>query len=179
MRKSLQTLLFAVLSAGSAASQAAPVVDAGWYGFCFGATGSSATAGCENEAGKTTDFPLNLTLAGSTLLKITDGFSIGDVFDVYVDGAKLLTTSAPGTGSGLDDPDELFNSGYYSAGSLLLAAGNHQVNFVVADSPFGAGGAYFELESVRNRVPVPGSLALAGLALMGMGVAGRRRRNAA
>ena len=172
----LKVLASAALISASAASMAGPIaVDAGWYGFCFGGPGSAATVGCQNLGVGTEGNPFTFSLGGPGLLKVTDAFDIGDVFDVYVNSVLTFTTSTPGAGSSTSDPDVAFASGYYSAGSLVLAAGNYSVDVFVNQSPFGGGGAYLEVES-RHAVPLPGTLALVGLGLAGFGL--RRRRTA-
>jgi hypothetical protein len=169
--KLLRKFVGVALLAASTASMADPIgVDAGWYGFCFGGAGSGATNGCQNSGVGSAGNPFTFSLSGPGLLKVTDAFNIGDTFDVFVNSVLAFTTSAPGAGSFTGDPDVAFASGYYSAGSLLLAAGNYSIDIFANQSPFGGGGSYVEIESA---IPLPGTLALVGLGLAGLGL--RRR----
>ncbi|MBI3367855.1 MAG: PEP-CTERM sorting domain-containing protein [Burkholderiales bacterium] len=175
--KLLRTLTAAaVLGAAATSSMATAVtVDAGWYGFCFGATGSGATAGCKNEGIDVAGNTMTFTLASAGTVKVTDGFNIGDTFNVLIDGLFAFHTSVPGSGATLTDPDALFASGYYSAGSIVLAAGSHTLDIVVDASPFGGGGAYVEVVT-GGSVPLPGTLALVGAGMAALGL--RRRKQA-
>lgn len=164
--KSIKLAVAGALLAASGASMADPIaVDAGWYGFCFGGTGSPATNGCQNDGVGTAGNPFTFSLGGDGLLKVTDAFRIGDILDVWVNGVLAFTTSAPGAGAETSAPDVAFGSGYYSAGSLLLGAGNYSVEIFANTSPFGGGGAYMEVETRGTTVPEPDALALCGLAL--------------
>lgn len=165
---SVLTVLLCTLSISSISHATIITADSGWYGFCFGDVGSGITPGCQNagtagEVGNIIEF----TLIDSAWLKVTDGFGIGDVFDVFVNSALAFTTSTPGTGVGLTDPDALFDSGYYSAGAMFLTSGSYTAEVFVNASPFGAGGAYLELETARQ-VPEPSTLAIFALGIMGL-----------
>jgi hypothetical protein len=158
-------------SGNSLASVITP--DAGWYGFCFGGTGTAATEGCQNQGVGVVGNIIELTLTESAWLMVTDGFLIGDMFDVYVDSELAFTTSLPSAGPMLDDPDALFASGYYSAGSMLLEAGRYAIEIFVAASPYNAGGGYVQVASAAA-VPAPASLLIFGLVLVGLGFSRRR-----
>lgn len=167
--------LFAALLVPGFASAGPITPDAGWYGFCFGDAGSAAEAGCVNEAVGTTGNAITFDLLGPGILKVTDAFNIGDIFDVYIDSVLAFTTSTPGTGSEVTNPDVAFSSGYYSAGSALLAAGSYTVDIFANTSPFQGGGAYFTVESQAAPVPAPATLLLFGAGLLGLGLARRRK----
>jgi hypothetical protein len=109
------------------------------------------------------------------LLKVTDAFQFGDVFDVYVNSVLAFTTGGfDAGGTSTTDPDIAFDGGEYSSGSILLAAGAYTVEILVAASPFGGGGAYIEVESAS--VPEPGTLALLGIGLLGLGMMRREKK---
>lgn len=172
MKKLLCSVLFAVAMVGGPAVQATPlVVDAGWYGFCFGGSGSPATAGCQNDAtagvaGNTMTF----AAATDVWLKITDAFQYGDTFSIVVDGAAAVLTSVPGSGTEFTDPDAAFGADY-SKIAILLAAGAHTVDIFADASPFGGGGGYVQVRAV----PLPATLALLGLGLVALGWSRRKR----
>jgi hypothetical protein len=176
--KSIKFAVAGALLAASGVSMADPIaVDGGWYGFCFdGGTGNPATNGCQNLAVGTAGNTFTFTLSGNGLLKVTDAFILGDRFDVWVDGSLAFTTSVAGIGAGEADPDAAYNSGYYSTGSFLLAAGSHQVDIFTNVTPGGTGGAYMEVESRGGNVPEPDALALTGLALAALAWSRRSKK---
>ena len=170
------------LFASMTASGTAITPDAGWYGFCFNdAVGSPAEArgfcdvsGTVGEAGNTMTFDLE----GPALLKVTDAFTVGDVFDVFVNSVLAFTTSDPGVLPGpaqIIFPDPAFSSGIYSAGSVLLGAGSYSVDIFVATSPNPPGGvAFVEVESTV--IPIPAAAWLFGSGLIGLfGIARRKK----
>lgn len=174
--KTFKSLVGAALLCASATTMAGPIaVDAGWYGFCFGGPGSPAQFGCLNEGVGSTGNPFTFSLVAAGLLKVTDAFDVGDTFDVYINSVLAFTTSTPGSGGGVSDPDVAFASGDYSAGSLALAPGDYSVDILVNQSPFGGGGAYLEVESTAPPLPLPGTLALMGLGMAALGFRTRKR----
>jgi hypothetical protein len=161
---------------GPAAPDPAVTVDAGWYGFCFGGPGSPATAGCQNSGIGVTGNDITFTAASNVLFEITDAFSPGDSFKVYVDGVLDLTTpSVSSAGScSTADPNAAYVDPCYSHGSISLGSGSYTVDVFAANSPFGSGGAY--LQVVTAAVPEPNSISLllAGMAVLGLLVVRKR-----
>jgi hypothetical protein len=119
---------------------------------------------------------------------ITDLFVATDRFEVY-DGAVLIATtpllpdwtalaagpfdSPPWT----DDPDIAFASGFFSSLVISLGAGSHSLSIkdihippTVSGAPFGDGTVAF-----RAAIPEPATLALFGLALVGLGFVRRHK----
>lgn len=152
------------------------VVDAGWYGFCFGGVGSGATAGCRNaatagEAGNTITF----TAMSNVYLQVTDAFQKGDRFNVNVDGSPSFATSlVPTDAAGATtDPDLAFADPTYSSGQVLLGPGSYQVDISTLLSPFDGGGAYMRVVSAPDGGM---TLLLLGGALVGLESLRRRYR---
>jgi hypothetical protein len=142
------------------------VVDAGWYTFCFEGPGSPAT---DCGYGPSTGNPFTFTAVGPVLLKVTDAFRVGDVFDVYVNSVLAFTTSSPGPGPysmvfWTDNPDEAFASPLWSSGSLWLNPGSYSVDIFASASPWGSGEAFIEVVSAAA-IPEPVSTVLVGSGL--------------
>jgi len=159
--------------AGSDPASNPIVVDAGWYGFCFGGAGSPATVGCQNDGIGVTGNDITFTATGPVYLNVTDAFQKGDTFDVYVNGPLSYTT----TGVPIDplgavtDPNLAFADPTYSHGSVELGAGSYTVDIFANQSPYGGGGAYVEAVTA----PEPNSLLLMVIGLIGVG-AGLKKR---
>ena len=103
--KSIKLAVAGALLAASGATMADPIaVDAGWYGFCFDAgVGQAAFAGgCQNDGVGEAGNPFTFSLSGNGVLKVTDAFLHGDVFDVFVNSVLAFTTSAPAEGLSLN-----------------------------------------------------------------------------
>lgn len=170
--------IMATVAAWPSRASAGPiVVDAGWYGFCFGGVGSAATAGCQNEGIATTGNSFTFVTATSVELKVTDAFQHGDQFDVFVNAVLAFTTSlvAVNIVSTTGNPDLAFADPTYSSGSIILGPGAYSVDVFTAASPFGGGGAYLEVQQAQA-VPEPASLLLFGSGLAALRY--RRRRQA-
>lgn len=154
-------------------AHAGPIsVDAGWYGFCFAEVGSPATPGCQAQGVGTTGNSITFTTTADSFLMVTDAFGVGDIFDVFINNTFAFTTSAPGTGADIFAPGLAFDSGYYSHGSLLLAAGSYEVDIFATASPFGAGAGYVQ---VASAVPEPAGLLMLATGLLGLGFARKKK----
>lgn len=156
---------FAFADAGSAATGCDPADPAG--GFCIPSSGT-ATIFLDAPAW-TFAAP-----AGGAVLTLIDAFLSGDQFEVFDFGISIGLTSLPGQGIDCgDDPVVCLGTAGMSAGIFALAAGNHAITLVPTLSPEGGGSGYL---LVTASVAEPGSLALLGLGIVGLGLARRNRR---
>ncbi|MEJ2455185.1 MAG: PEP-CTERM sorting domain-containing protein [Candidatus Thiodiazotropha sp.] len=118
----------------------------------------------------TTDYGNDWSITAATdstmdFVTAWDGFIPGDVFSLIVDGASVAWTSSYVDTSG-------YFHGVYD--DLFLSAGTHTMSFVV-DSGLDSGGAYSTFGPLTAAsVAEPGTIALLGLGLVGMGLSRKK-----
>ena len=163
--------LFALLLTGIA--QAGPVAtDGTWYGFTWSGEPPNPTVGVARYAlvdpvGDTWTY----TSSKYTVVTITDLEADIDYFELFDFGASVGLTPDPtpffSTACG-GDPDACIADGYSSA-KFILAPGSHSLSIIEVAYSSGGTGAF------KIEVSEPGTLALLGAGLFGLGWLRRRR----
>ncbi len=184
----LTACLVALPSFASSATLSELKVDGGWSEFRF-------MVGLEDgEWLDTSDLQpgqmpgvlrFKFTLAKRAVLQVTDGWLLGDRFQVYSDGILLGETSTPSATAGLtdqqiealgdirDDWSSAFDNERWSSGSWLLDVGEHTITGFVTEMPTEPGRGAVRLISP---VPLPASSILM-LSAFGAWFGFSRRRN--
>lgn len=133
--------------------------------------------GCVPSSGTPTVFAdapaWTFVSVGPAVLHVTDAFARFDQFEVFDFGGSLGLTSVPAE-SGVcgNDPVPCLSDPLASSGSFLLAAGAHSITINQIAST-GNGAAYFMWDLAA--IPEPGTLALFGLGLAGLGFTRRSK----
>lgn len=157
----------ALLTAGSAnATLVTPLsVDTGWTSFGFGAVGT--------QAKRTYTF----TLTGVAILKIVDGFTSGDRFQVFANNVSRGLTSLPASGSSIGNKWDLaFANPNFSQRAFHLGPGSYTVSILVAQrsgTDTGLHNGAVRLDTSPVPVPAGGLLLISAL---GAAAAARRRK---
>lgn len=143
-------------------------VDGKWYytSTNLATEGPDTTGGWMNNPDQDTLWKVTST-DGLTLF-LTDSWNTGDRFEVYVDGAKVLTTPAvanyqlpeiepdvPGGGNPRlfaeqQKVTDSYDAARYSSGSVVVPAGEHTVNVKSIAYPPGLGGAGLALRATAG-----------------------------
>ncbi|MEO2090110.1 MAG: hypothetical protein ABGY75_11510, partial [Gemmataceae bacterium] len=128
-----------------------------WNKFYFGGTGSFATGGA--SGGEPNTFPSlsspPWTFFGPADIRVTDAFLAGDQFAVYDFGVLIGTTSGGVSTGGTDiDPVLAFANPIYGKGVFSVGGGNHSITIQAVTSPFGGGGAFFQVVATPEPLSV-------------------------
>lgn len=166
----------AALATGVSSAQAAPVVMDRWFLFETGPQGSAFAGGTSFGVLSipAPGTPWEITLAAPARLIIVDGFDSGDRYEVFDFGVSLGLTSPPTLGSQCSG-DELacLANQDFSRGAFLLAAGDHALTGIVAQSPFPDGSGFFIIEAAA--APEPASYGVFALGVVALSLATRCR----
>lgn len=157
----------ALLTLGfSGVAEAAPVLGGGWF-----------FDEITNVAAPSAGSPYDFTLVGPAWFRITDGFIIGDTYQVF-DGVDLiLTTSFQGFGAGFGDnvgADIGWTSADFGSAEILLAAGSYSLS-VIGDGFAGTPSGFYTRLDPAAVIPLPAALPLLLAGLGGLVIVGRRR----
>jgi hypothetical protein len=172
-------LALAVAPAPAAAQTALPL--GSWTEFFW----SAVPGPIDDPAGGFT-----FTLAAPGRLRLVDAFAVGEVFDLFVNGALRLTTSTPaddvlGTETDATDGDAAWADARLGRGELALDAGTYAVTVGVrAGAPgYDYGSAFLRADlaggappPVVTTTPEPASVALLGAGLAAVAATAARRR---
>ncbi|MBS0563150.1 MAG: VPLPA-CTERM sorting domain-containing protein [Proteobacteria bacterium] len=157
----------ALLTAGAAtATPVTPLtIDTGWTSFAFGAVGTLAK--------RTYSF----TLTGHAILKIVDGFSSGDRFQVFANNVSrgLTSMTTPGFTTG-NKWDLAFANPNFSHRGFHFGPGTYTVSILVAQrsgTDTGLHNGAVRLDTSPVPVPAGGLLLISAL---GAAAAARRRK---
>jgi hypothetical protein len=80
------------------------------------------------------------------MLRVTDGWYSGDVFDVYDHGSWIGRTLTADLSAECLDPDTCYRNPGMSSGEFPLAAGQHSITIAPSSNLFGPGAAFFRVE---------------------------------
>jgi len=174
MKKSIAIAALGFAAALSA--HAGPISVETWYlGFFNGTVGGAVTgAGPAGGAFNPGAPAWTFTIASDYVLSVIDCCAVGDTFNVF-NGATLLGTTAVGTAGNCFTAVDCDTLPGVGRGDFLLSAGSYSISMTVATA-VDSGNLFFNVRDVPGRVPEPGTLALAGLALGGLAAARRRKQ---
>ncbi len=133
-------------------SLAAVAPDGTWYRFQFGTTGSFGTSGPgDSHYSGAPSPPWTFSCPTGGLIcwfSVTDGFLLGDEFEVFDFGASVGTTSSVPTDNTMqcDNNPEVCFAGGWSSAMINLGPGAHSITIQLTDSPFGGGAAFFKVD---------------------------------
>lgn len=166
---SLKALAIATAVFASGAASASPVTpltaDTGWKSFAFGAVGTYAK--------KTYSF----TIVGHAILKLVDGFTSGDRFQVFANNISRGLTSLPTVGSKTGNKWDLaFANPNFSHRGYHFGPGTYTITILVAqragtDTALHNGA--ISLDTAPVPVPAGGLLLISAL---GAAAAAKRRK---
>ncbi len=87
------------------------------------------------------------------ILKMTDAFSRGDIFEVFDFGVSIGTTSPVGPGGDCgDDPELCLLDPLASNGIFSVGPGLHEITIKALVSPAGVGAAYFRVDVAKRKL---------------------------
>ena len=154
-----------------------------WQEFEFSGVGVSATGcgACTPSSGGNSQFapaaPWTFTApAQGAILTVTDAFTLGDVFNVFDFGFPIGSTTVVGAGGSCgSDPVVCLGDPLTSHGVFFLVPGPHSITIVPSASPFGAGAAYFRVDtagvllniSTRGQVQTGDNVLIGGFVVSG------------